>query len=112
MTIHIEALQFDVIIGLLDFEREKQQRVIVDLEASYDYKDGQFIDYADITLLIENDLKLNKYELLEEALLGIKVQLFLTYPKINTLHLKITKPHILKQCEVAMSHNWVFEENK
>ena len=39
MTIHIEALTFDVIIGLLDFERDRPQRVIIDIEASYDYKD-------------------------------------------------------------------------
>ena len=36
MTIHVEALTFDVIIGLLDFERERPQRVIIDIEASYD----------------------------------------------------------------------------
>jgi len=33
MTIHVEALTFDVIIGLLDFERDKPQKVIIDLEA-------------------------------------------------------------------------------
>jgi len=112
MTIHIDALTLDVIIGLLDFEREKQQRVIVDLEAEYAYEDEDFIDYADITLLIENELKSKRYKLLEEALIGIKTLLCLTYPQLQTLKLKITKPDILKQCRVALSHSWILEKTK
>ena len=68
MTIHIEDLTFDVIIGLLDFERDKPQRVIINLQASYDYNGDQFIDYADMVLLIQNELKEKRYELLENAL--------------------------------------------
>ena len=54
MQIHIEALTFEVIIGLLDFERDRPQRVIVDLQASYDYANENFIDYADMVMLIQN----------------------------------------------------------
>lgn len=110
MTIHIEALTFDIIIGLLDFEREKQQQVIIDLHASYDYSNEQFIDYADMSLLIQNELKSKRYKLLEEALLGLKTLLYITYPQINTLTLKISKPHILKNCCVALSHTWDFQK--
>ena len=112
MTIHIDALTLDVIIGLLDFEREKQQRVIIDLEAEYAYKDEDFIDYADITLLIENELRSERYKLLEEAIIGIKTLLCFTYPQLKTLKLKITKPDILKQCQVAISHSWIFKNPK
>ncbi len=112
MTIHIDRLILHVIIGLLDFEREKQQQVIVDLEASYNYEDGQFIDYADIVLLIENELKSKRYKLLEEAILGLKTLLCITYPQLKTLKLKITKPDILKQCQVAMSDSWIFKNTK
>ncbi len=108
MTIHIEALTFDVIIGLLDFERDKPQQVIIDLEASYDYVDEQFIDYADIVLLIQNELKEKRYELLENALLGVKSVLYTTYPQLKTLTLKISKPNILPNCTVALSNNWKF----
>jgi dihydroneopterin aldolase len=108
MTIHIEALEFDVIIGLLDFEREKPQRVIIDLEASYTYENGTFINYADMVFLIEKELKDREYELLEEALLGLKEILCTTYPKLQRLMLKISKPNILSQCTVALSHTWNF----
>ncbi len=108
MTIHIEALEFDVIIGLLDFERDRPQRVIIDLEASYDYRDEYFINYADMVFLIQKELKEKRYKLLEEALLGIKALLCEIYPHIQTLRLKISKPDIVPQCSVALSHFWDF----
>lgn len=108
MTIHIEDLTFDVIIGLLDFERERPQRVIINLQASYDYSDDQFIDYADMVLLIQNELKEKRYELLENALLGLKELLTTTYPQLQSLSLKISKPDILPQCTVSLSKTWNF----
>ena len=108
MTIHIEDLIFDVIIGLLDFERDKPQRVIINLEASYDYSDNKFIDYADMVLLIQNELKEKRYELLENALIGIQKLLYTSYPQLQTLFLKISKPDILPQCTVSLSKTWNF----
>ena len=108
MTIHIEDLTFDVIIGLLDFERDKPQRVIINLQASYEYSDNHFIDYADIVLLLQEKLKTERYELLENALIGLKEVLFTTYPNIQKLHIKISKPNILPECSVALSHTWNF----
>ena len=108
MTIHIEALTFDVIIGLLDFERDRPQRVIIDLEASYLYEDDLFIDYAEMVILIKDELKVKRYELLENALLGLKELLYTTYPKLQTLVLKISKPDILPECNVSLSKTWNF----
>jgi len=108
MTIHIDALTFDVIIGLLDFERDKPQRVIVDVEAVYNYEKQNFIDYADMVILIQNELKEKRYELLEDALHGIQNILCTTYPQLTSLYVKIAKPTILSQCSVALSHQWTF----
>ena len=108
MTIHIEALTFDVIIGLLDFERDRPQAVIVDLTATYDYSDDAFIDYADLVILIQNELKIKRYTLLENALIGLKDVLYTSYPQLKTLSLKISKPDILPECNVALSHLWEF----
>ena len=107
MTIHIEDLTFDVIIGLLDFERDRPQRVIINLEASYDYNDDAFIDYADMVLLIQNELKEKRYELLENALLGLKEVLYTTYPHLQALSLKISKPDILADCTVSLDRKSV-----
>ncbi len=108
MRIHVEALTFDVIIGLLDFEREREQRVIIDLEILYDYSAETFINYADVAALIKKELQEKKYLLLEEALLGVKKELHTQYPSLKSLKLKISKPDILPDCNVALSQNWEF----
>lgn len=108
MTIHIEALSFDVIIGMLDFERDKPQRVIINLEASYEYTHDHFIDYADMVSTIQEELKTKRYTLLEDALLGLKVALYTRHPSLQTLWIKISKPDILPQCTVCLSKSWHF----
>ncbi len=110
MTISIESLQIDAIIGLLDFEREFEQRIIVDLEACYDFKNDNFIDYALLADMIKRRLKTMRYRLLEEALLDLEKTILETYPTLTTLKLKISKPDILKNCTVALSHNWEYPQ--
>lgn len=106
MTIHIESLTFEAIIGLLDFERDRPQRVIVDLEASYIYKDEQFIDYAILSERIVELIQNARYTLLEEALLALEKMILTSYPQISMLSLKISKPDILHNCRVALSAQW------
>ncbi len=106
MTIHIEQLTFDAIIGLLDFEREHTQRVVVDLEAEYDYENDAFIDYADLAETITARVKESRYELLEEALLDLETLVLSSYPHVRALYLKIKKPDILSNCQVALSQKW------
>jgi len=106
MTIHIESLTFNAIIGLLDFEREHTQRVVVDLKADYTYMDNRFIDYADLSLLIEKNIQQSRYELLEEALLELETLIVSSYPQITSLYLKISKPDILANATAALSQQW------
>lgn len=108
MTIQIEDLTFDVIIGLLDFERDRPQRVIIDLKASYDYKNDLFIDYAELVILMKEELRDKRYELLENALIGLKDLLTTRYPELQTLSLKLSKPDILPECTVSLSKSWNF----
>ncbi|MEK6658706.1 MAG: dihydroneopterin aldolase, partial [Campylobacterota bacterium] len=53
MTIHIEDLKFQCIIGILDFERVTPQDVIINLAIEYDYKKN-FINYADVVEIVKN----------------------------------------------------------
>ena len=109
MTIHIESLTFEAIIGLLDFERERPQRVIVDLEASYTYKDGEFIDYATLSEKIINMVQTSRFTLLEEALLSLESMIKASYPQIEKLSLKISKPNIIHNAQVALSAKWHYK---
>ncbi len=106
MKIHIENLSFKCIIGILDSERIKKQKVIVNLSFNYDYKKDIFINYAEVAILIEKTMKEKEFMLLEEAILFIEELLYKTYKNqnLNSLLLKITKPNILKNCIVSLEN--------
>ena len=108
MEISIEDLKFQCIIGILDFEREKEQDVIINLVISYEYID-EFINYAEVTELIKSHMKNKKYLLIEDALGDLSQMLKENFSKINTLNLKITKPSILPDCRVSVEDFFTFD---
>ena len=103
MTIQIEQLEFDAIIGLLDFERDRAQRVRINVTATYDYQPGIYLDYAEMVEAIKTHIVKQKYELLEEALEGLHTTLTAAFPAIETLLITIAKPDILPDCVVSLS---------
>ncbi len=107
MTIHIEDLKFQTIIGILDFERTTPQDVIINLTITYDYID-EFINYADVVFEIKNEMQKKQFYLLEEALAEISKTLQNKFSKIHTLNLKITKPSIMPDCKVSLSKIYKF----
>ena len=102
MTIHIEDLQFQTILGILDFERVKAQDVIVDLLIDYTFS-SEFIDYAQVAQIVKSEMQNQKFLLIEDALLFFQNHLKQKFPQINMLHLKITKPSIMPDCKVSVS---------
>jgi len=104
MTIHIQHLEFDAIIGLHDFERDRTQRVHLDIEATYDYQPPAFLDYAQMVEIAKKHIIEQKYELLEEALHGLRNTLLETFPQIKSLDITIAKPDILPDCVVSLRH--------
>ena len=107
MTIYIEDLKFQTIIGILDFERETPQDVIINLELEYEYLD-EFINYADVSALIKKTMIKSKYLLVEDALKDLSLKLKKEFLKIQSLNLKITKPSILPDCVVSVGNIYKF----
>ena len=103
MKIEISDLTFKCIIGILDFERIKKQKVIVDLSFEYNFSKDNFINYAEISTLIEKTMKKEKFLLLEDAILHLESLLNNNY-KITNLNIKISKPTILKNCIVSLTN--------
>jgi len=108
MTIHIEELSFECIIGILEFERIEAQSVIININIDYNYKDENFINYADVITLVQEDMINNQYELLETALEKLATKLHKKYSKIETLSIKITKPNIIDNAKVSLSKIFKF----
>lgn len=109
MTIHIKELELNLIIGILKHERDTPQRLIINLEASYDYTQGRsFVNYANMVDIITMELASMQYGLLEDALLGLKNKIRENFPQINELSIELTKPDILSNCKVGISQKWIF----
>lgn len=107
MTIHIEDLQFQCIIGILDFERVKEQNIIINLTLDYSYT-NEFINYAEVVEFMKTHTKISKFLLIEDALRSLSTKLKEKFPLINTLNLKITKPSILPDTKVSVSNIYNF----
>ncbi len=108
MTIYIEDLKFQCIIGILDFERVTLQDVIVNITIEYDYQ-NEFINYADVSKTVKNTMIFQKFELIEEALQNLSLKLTQEFKSIKTLDIKITKPSILPDCKVSVANNYISE---
>ena len=102
MKIHIEDLKFQTIIGILDFERQTPQDVILNLEIEYSFAD-EFINYAEVADLLKELLIKEQFLLIEDALTKSMLKLKEKFPAIQSLNLKITKPSILPDCKVSVS---------
>ena len=105
--IEIQALEFDTIIGILDFERVKKQRVIVEAKISYEDK-KDFINYADVVEFIKSDMIEKKYQLIEDALDSLIFSMKEQYTHIKKIKLKIIKPDIMTDCKVSVARSKKF----
>lgn len=103
MTILIEDLSFDTIIGILEHERLNPQNVRIDCIIDYPYHPNRFINYAEVASLIELTMKTERFELIETALDTLAAKLQHAFPSISTLTLTIRKPDILSNCTVGVS---------
>ena len=103
MKVKINDLSFKCIIGILDFERVKKQKVIVKLSFEYEFKEDFFIDYSEISAFVEKQMKKRKFLLIEDAILFLEKKIYKMY-KLYNLNINISKPTILKNCIVSVSN--------
>ena len=88
-------------MGILNFEREKEQKIVVNMEIEYEFKE-KYLDYKEITDFVTLQIKEKKYFLIEEALQDLLKTLKEKFSPISYLKVKITKPNILENCVVGV----------
>ena len=105
MYVSIDNLTFKTIIGILPFERVKKQRVILNISFRYNFTKNQkdFIDYSHVANMAKLIMKKEKFLLIEDAIIYLERALSGEF-KISKLHIEISKPDILKNCEVSVSN--------
>lgn len=98
MKIFIKKLEFNAIMGILDFEREYVQKIQVDCELDYE---GEFIDYSSIRDLIKKNIIENKFNLIEDALVFLTEEIKKSFSSAKKIKLAIYKPDIFNDCVVG-----------
>lgn len=100
ISIIIKDLEFETIIGVLDFERVKAQKVIINCKIKYTYE-NEYLDYAKVTEIIKDILQKKQFEIIEDSLNYICSYLKNEFLNIKKIKLEILKPDILKNCTVG-----------
>ena len=111
MKISIKNLYFKAILGILAFERTSAQTILVDATLWYAYDQRLFIDYADVCALIEKHMQSKHFGLIEDALKDLSYMLLEKYPQATKIKLKISKPDILPNAIVGVTHTQKCSKN-
>ncbi len=103
ITLHIENLTFEAIIGILECERLSPQKILVEAHITYTYQSEHYLDYVLISEIIRHHLQTKTYKLLESALIDIIDELKAQFNTITYITLCIKKPDILAPLVVGAS---------
>ncbi|GAA8385242.1 dihydroneopterin aldolase [Helicobacter pylori] len=111
-SVHIHNLVFETILGILEFERLKPQKISVDLDLFYtELPNKAYLDYMEIQELIQKMMQEKQYLLIEDALKDLSHVLKTRYNGISELYLKISKLEISPNSQVGASVKICYETN-
>jgi len=99
MTLLIDGIIADGLIGCYTYERGMTQPVEVSLKLSInkpDYADDitSTVDYSELCDYVKNLITLNHYHLVENLARQIAANLLKTYPLIDQIEVNVSKPNI------------------
>ncbi|TPH41899.1 FolB domain-containing protein [Helicobacter pylori] len=110
--VHIHNFVFETILGILEFERLKPQKISVDLDLFYTQLPHRaYLDYIKIQEIIQKMMQEKQYLLIEDALKDLSQILKTRYSAISELHLKISKLEISPNSQVGASVKICYEND-
>ncbi len=110
--VHIHHFVFETILGILEFERLKPQKISVDLDLFYTQLPSRaYLDYMEIQELIQKMMQEKQYLLIEDALKDLSHALKTRYNELSELYLKISKLEISPNSQVGASVRICYEND-
>ncbi|WP_120905583.1 FolB domain-containing protein [Helicobacter pylori] len=110
--VHVHNFVFETILGILEFERLKPQKISVDLDLFYtELPHKAYLDYMEIQEFIQKMMQEKQYLLIEDALKDLSHVLKTRYSEISELYLKISKLEISPNSQVGASVKICYETN-
>ena len=93
----IQNFKFEAIIGILDFERERKQEILINAKFGAD----EFIDYAKSCEFIKSSFENEKFLLVEDALNFFATKFKERHSTLKYFYMQIFKPQILSSATVG-----------
>ncbi|MCQ2674664.1 dihydroneopterin aldolase [Helicobacter pylori] len=110
--VHIHNFVFETILGILEFERLKPQKISVNVDLFYtELPNKAYLDYMEIQELIQKMMQEKQYLLIEDALKDLSHVLKTRYSEISELYLKISKLEISPNSQVGASVKIYYEND-
>ncbi|MGL2334543.1 FolB domain-containing protein [Helicobacter pylori] len=110
--VHIHNFVFETILGILEFERLKPQKISMNLDLFYmELPNKAYLDYMEIQEIIQNTMREKQYLLIEDALKDLSQILKTRYKEISELYLKISKLEISPNSQVGASVKIYYEND-
>ncbi|OOC26148.1 dihydroneopterin aldolase [Helicobacter pylori] len=110
--VHIHNFVFETILGILEFERLKPQKISVNVDLFYtELPNKAYLDYMEIQEIIQNTMREKQYLLIEDALKDLSQILKTRYKEITELYLKISKLEISPNSQVGASVKICYEND-
>ncbi|OOQ39566.1 FolB domain-containing protein [Helicobacter pylori] len=110
--VHVHNFVFETILGILEFERLKPQKISVNVDLFYtELPNKAYLDYMEIQEIIQNTMREKQYLLIEDALKDLSQILKTRYKEITELYLKISKLEISPNSQVGASVKICYEND-
>lgn len=107
--ISIKDFKINTIIGILDFERENKQTIIIDIDVIY--KNINILDYSILHDLIIDIFNKNQFYYLEDAIKYTIDLIKLNFKHLIKIDMTIKKPNIFSDCIVSVNKIINLESN-
>ena len=101
MKILIENMEFYSIIGVYHHERKIKQKIVMDVEAVYDFQ-GKYLDYQELANFCVKFISEGKFASIEEGLISLSKEIKDKYKNVKKIKLRLKKPTILSFADVGV----------
>ncbi len=107
-TIYIKGLKTETVIGILNWEKEKFQPLIFDIEmdlpifkAAKSDDIADTVDYAKVSEDVINLVKNSRYDLLETLCEAISNHIFEHFTAVEVLRISVSKPMAVTETDTV-----------
>ncbi len=107
-TIGVRNMVVSCVFGVPDTERQTEQPIEVDIAVDYDITRAAAtdaiaaaLDYSRVVSMVEENLRWQKYHLLEAAGQGLVEMIIQAYPFVSRVRLELRKPEVLPGTAVS-----------